>query len=268
MLTNMTTPFGTFAISQSNTQNKTGILFFSGLGINSAYYDFYNVVTSLKKTNINLITIDLLDAGFSSSALVENRSLEQIATEILYVVTHLDLDKVIFCCHSYSAIYLLNLIENTDISSNVDILGFIGIDPTSASTMIHYMSDFEAMLDKLNGGYSISDSDINPNLSSKLFTQCKNLYLKHTNNRNLINEISQASTTITKMKNYKLDEAIPSLSILSTLNSQDYQKYGNPYNNSNPLSKQIILKSHHYIHWQQLDKVCSLIKKFISDIYY
>lgn len=57
-----------------------------------------------------------------------------------------------------------------------------------------------------------------------------------------IAEISGAKKTIEKLAHSSI-ENIPSLSILSSLNYNDYKKYDNPYFNSNPNSIEVVLST-------------------------
>ena len=77
-----------------------------------------------------------------------------------------------------------------------------------------------------------------------------------------ISELLEAKKTVKTMDNIKLSEEIPSMSILSTLNISDYNNFGNPYFNRNKYSLEIVLNSHHYVHWKQLNLVVDFIINF------
>lgn len=272
---NMKTNFGEFYFREHKGARKDySVIFLSGLGVNSAYYDFYNLLNELaSQTSFNLISVDLLGSGLSGIPNNANRSLEVISNEINTFVNHLACKKVIFCCHSYSSLYVLNLIcHSENFFMNYTIEGFIGIDPTASSVMQHFMDDFDYLLkeatkvkeEKEQGiVFKIDNSDINPLLPDNEFKNCQTLYSRLMGNNYQIAEISGAKKTIEKLAHSSI-ENIPSLSILSSLNYNDYKKYGNPYFNSNPNSIEVVLNSHHYVHWKHLKKVTSIIMMFLN----
>ena len=271
----MKTNLGEFYYSEYGEGEDYVIVFLSGMGINSAYYDFYNLVRMLPKKKVKLITLDLLGEGLSGYPKREKRNLETISSEINTFVNNISCKKVLFCCHSFSALYILYLLNNRkEFLMNYEIVGFIGIDPTGPSVMKHFMNEFDCLLEealdvqqkkKQGLTFEIGDDDINPLLPPNEFQKCKVIYSNLMGNKWQIATISKAKQTIMKL----LDESvidIPTLCILSSLNSEDYKKYGNQYFNNNRMSMEITLNSHQYVHWKQLNNVASIIGVFLNQI--
>ena len=273
-LNSLQTEFGTFNFYQyieSSKENLT-LIFLSGIGINSSYYDFFNVIEELKsKTTLNLVTLDILGSGLSDKPINKARTLDNITTEINCFLNTLDCRNIVFVCHSFSAVYILNLINSRSYRKKYNVKGFIGIDPTSSHMMLHYASDFDYSLDEVlrikekrkeKDYFEIDKTDINPHLEKNLFDECKNCYSNLVGNEFQISELLEAKKTVKTMDNIKLSEEIPSMSILSTLNISDYNNFGNPYFNRNKFSLEIVLNSHHYVHWKQLNLVVDFIINF------
>ena len=98
-LNSLQTEFGTFNFYQyieSSKENLT-LIFLSGIGINSSYYDFFNVIEELKsKTTLNLVTLDILGSGLSDKPINKARTLDNITTEINCFLNTLDCRNIVF----------------------------------------------------------------------------------------------------------------------------------------------------------------------------
>lgn len=269
---NMATFYGTFAYEEYNTlkSNAPTLVFLTSLGPNNSYYDYYDLFEQLKSANqYNLISLDLLGRGFSSDSKEKSRSIENISKEILAFIDALDYNNIIFCCHSFSALYILNIVENKNIPTPDKIKAFIGIDPTSADIMEVYKNELVELAKEAKEGLgqtiSVDERDINPLLSPNKKIECKEMYAKLISSGSSLLETEEASNSIHEMKGVRLT-TLPSLSILSSLNLNDYKKFGNPYFNSNSNSMECVINSHHYIHWTQPTYVCGLIKLFTKNV--
>lgn len=79
--------YGNFAVknfSEVPSSSKKGIIFFSGLGVNSAIYDYFNLANSIKNkwTGFNIICADMLNCGLSSKSSNQSRNINQISVEL------------------------------------------------------------------------------------------------------------------------------------------------------------------------------------------
>ncbi|WP_223823026.1 alpha/beta fold hydrolase [Leuconostoc carnosum] len=265
------TKFGNFhyATNEKVDKNNPTVIFFTGMGINSSYYDYYNLVNYFPE-NINYILVDLLGAGESSVPQAKLRNLYNISEEISALINYLSLKKIYICCHSFSAIYILNCIRSGLLSTQ--ILGFIGIDPTSADIMMRYENIFDNNLEEAlenarrNKAYEIvenPDTDVNPLLPDHLYQNCLQLYCSLSGSESEISELRQAMDSVKKMQSIKLPDNIPSLSFISTLNINDYLNFGNPYFNMSKNSVEVKLNGHHFLHWIHPQIMSSIIVSFV-----
>lgn len=81
------TRYGNFAVknfSEVPSSSKKGIIFFSGLGVNSAIYDYFNLANSIKNkwTGFNIICADMLNCRLSSKSSNQSRNINQISVEL------------------------------------------------------------------------------------------------------------------------------------------------------------------------------------------
>lgn len=274
------TKYGNFATKSfsKNKSSDTGIIFFSGLGINSAIYDYFNLVNDIKdgftNSNIDIICVDMLNCGLSSKSLITNRNINQISNELNTLLNKLQLKKLIIVCHSFSSIYFLNIINNTDrLKQDYQINGLITIDPTNPQFMIQNTYIFKEMLSEeienkqqiKNGKLlKISTDDVNPLLPEDLKNECVNLYSSLLGNDNLISEITNAEESVNKVSSLTVPNSLPTLCFISTLNADEYEE-SNPYFNKNKLSMEVKLNGHHYLHWLFPETMASLIIEFLLD---
>lgn len=267
------TDYGDFHVVRNYhfEQKKPTIIFFTSMGINSSYYDYYNLVNSIK-SNINYLLIDLLGAGESSLPNNPTRTIENISQEVSECINSFALDEIYICCHSFTAMYLLNAISSRLIKSQ--ILGFIGIDPSSADTMLNSKDVFSQNLDEaLNNKkkkeelqeIKYPDADVNPLLSQEMYDKCFSLYCSLSGSNSEISELNMAIANSKKMRGVKLPKDIPSLSFISTLNARDYEKFGNPYFNLNNKSFEIKMNGHHFLHWIHPVLMGKLIYQFTNN---
>lgn len=264
------TTYGTFhCVSNYHfKQKKPTVIFFTCMGINSAYYDYYNLTNALKN-DINYLSIDLLGAG--NSGLPNSiRTLENITKEISECINSFSFNEVYICCHSFTALYLLNALNSNLIKSK--ILGFIGIDPSSTKAMLNSKDVFSQNLDEaLNNkkkkenfeNIQYPDADVNPLLSETMYKDCFALYCSLSGSESEISELNMAINNIKNMSGIALPQDIPSLSFISTLNSKDYANFGNPYFNSNTKSLEITMNGHHFLHWIHPIMMAKIINQFI-----
>ncbi|MFP7774074.1 hypothetical protein ACLHIM_02800 [Ligilactobacillus sp. LYQ112] len=256
------TKYGNFAVKNfsASPSSKKGIIFFSGLGVNSAIYDYFNLANNIKNecANLNIICADMLNCRLSSKSSNQNRNINQISTELNRLCNELQLEKLIIVCHSFSAIYLLNIINNPQsFISNYQINGLVTIDPTNPQFMLENSYIFNEMLSEeiknkklVQNGKSpdIRLDDVNPLLPDKLKKDCLSLYRSLSGNDQLIAEITNAKDSINKVVSLTVPNALPTLCFISTLNSNEYTE-NNPYFNKNKLSMEVKLNGHHYLHW-------------------
>ncbi|RYL94972.1 alpha/beta hydrolase [Sporolactobacillus sp. THM7-4] len=254
--------FTCFSTEQISKSNPT-IVFFPAMGINSAYLDFYNVFNFLDEKKFNLLSVDMLGSGFSADPVYRPRTLENYSEEISKLLAQVPGSKLFIVSHSFSAIYLLNVISQKP--TTFKISGFIGIDPTSSEIMIHHQNDLENNLAeaKKNRESNIEmDADINPGLPDSLISQAQDLYRRKSGNPFEINELEESIKTIKKTEKMKINSNLPTLSILSSLNYPNYVKWGNPYFNQNNSSFQVVLNGHHFLQWLHPQLIANLISVF------
>lgn len=115
------------------------------MGINSSYYDFYNIYQGLSE-QFNCIMVDLLGSGSSEQPLNFERTLENVSEEFIDFINHLGLNSIYICCHSFSGIYILNSINSGQINPKIN--GLIGIDPSSSVIMKEYLSELSSNYDE------------------------------------------------------------------------------------------------------------------------
>lgn len=266
------TPYGDFHYSVCNTHEaQRTMLAFTCMGINSAEYDFYGLANAVSTTT-RLILVDLLGSGKSGQPKNAERSLENIQAEITGFLNDLNLDKYYLCAHSFTAIYLLKCLSAPSIKSLIE--GFVAIDPSIPAMMYSHTDDFESNLEEAEANrkrhasgtaIEMPDADINPLLPETAKKECFELYCDLSGNPSEISELHEATATAEKTKNLKLDDGIPSLSFLSTLNLPHFLEFGNPYFNANQKSAEVVLQGHHFLHWLHPDMMGRIINDFIDE---
>ncbi|MDF7665235.1 alpha/beta hydrolase [Bifidobacterium sp. ESL0745] len=266
------TPYGDFHYCICNTHEaQRTMVAFTCMGINSAEYDFYGLANAISPTT-RLILVDLLGSGKSGQPKNAERNLENIRAEIAGFLNGLHLDRYYLCTHSFTAIYLLKCLSVPSIRSSVT--GFIAIDPSIPAMMCSHTDDFTSNLEEAEAnrkrhasGMAIAmpDADINPLLPDTARKDCFELYCNLSGNPSEISELHEATATAEKTQNLKLDDDIPSLSFLSTLNLPHFLEFGNPYFNSNQKSAEVVLQGHHFLHWLHPDMMGRIINGFIDE---
>lgn len=253
------TETGKFSILQSNTldNDKDTIIFFPCMGINCAEYDYDGVIDYLEhKGKYNLIAVDLLGFGYSGVPIKKERTCENISREIVSLLNKLNLQKYYLCCHSFSAIYILNCICENILP--VGMKGFIGIDPTAPTIMSNYLDELHSNYleakataeNRLNGQTRIYPREyLNPLLSEEKKDAAVALYTDIEGNEFELSELKNAIETVEFAKELKMGPNTPTLNILSTMNYPAYQKYGNPYDTDHSKSMSLKLNGHHFLHW-------------------
>ncbi|WP_056961534.1 alpha/beta hydrolase [Fructilactobacillus florum] len=261
----MKTKNGTFNyfINENFDRKNPTIFFWAAMGINSSYFDYFNLFKYINTEKINLISVDQLGSGFSGYPNNNKRTLENYSTEMKEFIGCFNLKKIFIVAHSFSGIYSLNILNN------INVAGFIGIDPTSPKIIKKYENQIqknlnEALESKNNNQHM--DTDINPSLPSNIKSEAMVLYKNISGNEFEINELQEAHNTINKMLSSSISDKIPTLTFLSTLNLNSYKKYGNPYFNKNVNSSEIILNGHHFLQWLHPKLMATYIATFIDNI--
>lgn len=256
----MKTSLGTFNVFERIVDNEVAtIICFPAMGINNAYFDNYYLYESLNDYDFNIISVDMLGQGYSSNPLNTDRNLENISQEIKEVINNISADNRILLFHSFTSMYLLNVIDD------VDLAGAIFIDPTIPSVIFNNPDDINQMINDAKNPEEV-EADVNPLLPENLKNKASELYNMKSGDDFEINELENATDTSEKLLNSTIDDKMPVLNILSTLNIELYKKNGNPYFNKNRNSIEMVLNGHHFIQWQHPEYIASAINMFITRI--
>ncbi len=253
--------------SEEIKQNKPTLVFFAAMGINSAYLDFYNLFTFLDESKYNLISVDMLGSGFSSDPVYHQRTLENYSKEVSELLAKVGGSKLFIVSHSFSAVYLLNILHQKQ--KDFQVSGLIGIDPTAPKIMLHDTDQLNISLNEAKQSQKSNqgmDTDINPWLTDPLVKKAKKIYQKKSGNFFEIDELKEAVRTLKKTQDMKIGTELPTLSILSALNYPDYIKWGNPYFNENNASIQLVLNGHHFLQWLHPQLIAGFISFFVDNL--
>lgn len=260
----ITTSLGDFSCFTGNpTKTKPYLVFLGTMGINCTYFDFYNVVKHINPHEFNVMCIDMLGAGFSSSPVNKKRNLENYTKELSTLIKHIDKTRCFLIAHSFNALYALNYMN----LEPKKISGFIGIDPTAPEIMKHYKNELESNLKEAKSAdKKMKNFELNPNLPSNLQKKAQALYTKLSGNSYEISELKESFKTLKQASKITVSEVVPTMSLLSTLNAAEYKKWGNPYFNDNQRSLEVVLHGHHFLQWVQPFAIAKLIESFVGSV--
>ena len=261
------TRFGSFTYFTNHAtllHKYPNIIFLGTMGINSTYLDFYQIFQYLDDTEFNIISIDMLGSGFSGKPQNKCRSAANYCQEILEVIRQFSPESDFFTVsHSFNATYLLHLMAKNRFLGK----GFIGIDPTVPKAMNHHLDEFTSNLREARAANG-NEVDINPALPPNLQKAARELYQSISGNPYEISELIEAPKSVELTLSDRVPSTIPTLSVLSTLNYEDYQKWGNPYFNKNSKSAEVVLNGHHFLQWLHPHLIADLILDFANNILY
>lgn len=259
-------------------EDKTTLVMIPGFGVPSPHLYFKPLAQALD-SNFNVVIVEPFGYGLSS-LIDNNRTLQNINSELNEALELLDIDKCVLLTHSMSGVYGLNFAY--EYPEKVE--GFIAIDNTIYDENIQAEMEMEQqyMLEEMNKfdelrksfssltdfqlalsenpeqygaalpeitGYTYSDSDWEEYIQGYSLS-C---------NENIKKELMQMDQALLTIKDKKFPDSLPVLTMLSSDNAQNIPIWENAHRNQLNFEsgnhELFILNGSHYIWYTNLSGV-------------
>ena len=272
--------------SQAEHPGGPTLVFLTGLGLGSAYYELESVWAPLTE-DVNIATVDYLGYGFSDTT-TKDRTNQNVATEIHTALHGAGVDgPYVLVAHSIGGLYGL---EFTELYPD-EVTGFVGLDSTSPGQQAP--EDYEGDLSADGGlhptmsvarfvGLVRVEHWINGDDSSLLpanpllddAEQDRDWLLDNTklDLRLLDNEASWSLRNDVALAGHRFDAAIPTLMVLAQgtveatheLGMPDWVEVHEAVASEHPESRIVTLDGDHMIYLDAPDEVVSEIRGFLA----
>lgn len=259
--------------------NKT-IVLLSGYGTPSPIANFMPLANKLSE-NYKVITIEYFGYGFSDDV-SKNRTNEDFVEEIRGTLKELKIEPpYILMPHSFSGIYAMHYAnEYPD-----EIEAIIELDASKPNQMKDKQVATKNFWNKIKsfvGIYRIIDwckptymedmffKDINKELyNDKLLELMHKDFVWHYDSTSSVNEENMAYKNASELFDVKYPESLPVLSIICSRNAKNeslnWVKLHEEVFSNPDIQKIEILEGRHYIFYTQLDAICSLTNRFLTN---
>lgn len=274
--------------SQADHPGEPTLVFLTGMGLGSAYYELQSVWEPLAE-DVNIATVDYLGYGFSDSTTAE-RTNENVATEIHTALEGAGVEApYVLVVHSIGGLYGLELAELFP----DEVAGFVGLDSTAPGQQA--AEDYEGDLAQDGGlhptmsvlrfmGFVRLDRWINGDDSNLLPSnplldeteQSEDWLLDNTklDLRLLDDEASWALRNDLALAGHRFDPAIPTLMVLAQESVEATEEFGMPdwvevheaVASEHPESRVVTLDGAHLIYQDAPDEVVDQIRQFLAAV--
>ncbi|WP_421732748.1 alpha/beta fold hydrolase [Cellulomonas sp.] len=262
------------------------LVFLTGLGMGSAYYELQSVWEPLAE-DVNIATVDYLGYGFSDTT-TKDRSNQNLAAEIHAALHGAGVEgPFVLVAHSIGGLYALEFAELYP----DEVAGFVGLDSTSPGQQA--AEDYEGDLSQDGGlhptmtvarfiGLVRAERWINGDDSTLLPAnpllddeeQDRDWLLDNTklDLRLLDDEVSWALRNDVALAGHRFDAAIPTLMVLAQDTVDAAHEYGMPdwvavheaVASEHPESRIVTLDGSHLIYLDAPDDVVGQIRQFLA----
>ena len=270
-------------------EGEKTIVILSGFGIQSPVLEYKQLAQKLSE-NYRVIILEYFGYGFSSKSETE-RTNTKIVEEIRQALINSGINgPYVLMPHSISNLYAMKYSQNhpeevqaivsldgfypTKIESNSkedDYLYNLGIntkfawlvEKTGYMRLISYISPKMYRLDKMKNEFNYTDNEI------KLY---RKFIATKTLTKGMMNEIKYLKNNVKELENFKYNENLPVLNLLSN-QTLDEKKYTNNLKQiiekiitNKSIQKNIIITGSHYLEIDKIEDIVNYTNDFLNKI--
>jgi pimeloyl-ACP methyl ester carboxylesterase len=241
---------------ENSNKNRPLIVFLSGLGGDSTYLEFKNFGAQIS-SDFPKLYVDILGNGYSSDTEYD-RTVENISDELHQLLNTIDNDRIIFLCHSFSAVYAWNY----SFRYQNEVAGLILIEPTTLESEWLYSNDptylkaaeeFKSLPES-----AFKDPEWTPEYEKQILDHSKP-YVEGTS---LFDEVARSDDNLKTSKDIHLPN-LPVLIIALPYREAEYIR--STYNTEKMSFK--AFDGNHFLHLVHRDRVAKSINDWLSDTF-
>jgi len=263
--------------------NSISIILLPGLAQPSPIIDFKPLAEALSE-KYKVVVIEPFGYGLSD-VIDEERTIENIISEIYMAIKNLGIEKYYLMAHSMSGLYCVHLANQHP----EEILGFIGIDTTvpgfeegnkvllnvTQSDIISYallgLKGFDtigitSLIERFNAEL-LMQIDKNYKYSDEELEALKVIILKRAHNKTIYNEARAVKENLIKSRDMKFPETVPVLNLISSDNVKNilsWEKIHHDVISETTRSKVITLEGSHLLYHDNKEGILKEVKAWIN----
>lgn len=272
--------------SRAEHPGEPTLVFLTGLGLGSAYYELESVWEPLAE-DVNVAAVDYLGYGFSGTTTAD-RTNENVATELHGALRGAGVEgPYVLVAHSIAGLYGLEFAERYP----DEVVGFVGLDSTAPGQQapedyegdvsedggLHPMMSVARFIGLVRVDHWINGDDSNLLPANPLLDdaeQDRDWLLDNTklDLRLLDDEASWATRNDLALQGHRFDASVPTLMLLAhgtveatrELGMPDWVEVHEAVASEHPESRIVTLDGDHLIYLDAPDEVVSEIREFLA----